>query len=217
MTQRFANQLSLLALVMLCCACGGPTQTVTEAQPMAQKQRWYWVGSTSYLNHVSPSKPENYWLEVDGERAQLKADCNNASAKAATTHEGRLWISGIATTRIACPPGGLENTYIKQLGQTATTEQHGDALRITLSQYGDAMFFARDPAARFSSYRCEGGESMALIAHAKTLHIWLGDQYSQISADGKNTVTVQEQGKLLSLEERGEAIASNCRKLIPSR
>jgi len=207
----------LFCIAALCSACGGPTQSIPESQPIAHKQRWYWMGSTSYQNHISPSTSENYWLEIDGEQARLKADCNNASAKAATTVEGRLWLNGIATTRIACPAGSSENIYLKQLSQTATTEQRGEVLRVTLTQYGDAMYFARDAAARFSSYRCEGGESLALIAQAQTLHVWLGDQYRQIKSGGDNKLSVQEKGKTIDLEDSGESIAGNCHKMITSK
>ena len=213
MPRTFLYKSVLLSLSALCVSCGGVTQTSNEAQPMTQKQRWYWLGSTSYAGHNRPGKPENYWLEIDGERAQLQADCNSANAKAATTHEGRLWITNIASTKTGCGTGSLGTTFIKQLGQTLITEQRGQVLRIPLSQYGDAMFFALEPTARFASYRCDGGESMAVIALARNTHIWLGDQYSQAAGDNYAPPKGDDTREALSHNDSIDASPANCRKL----
>ncbi|MBK9392510.1 MAG: META domain-containing protein [Uliginosibacterium sp.] len=103
------------------------------------------MGSTSYASHLRTSDPENYWFEVNDERAVIQADCNKVSAKAMTTHEGRLWISNFASTKVNCPAGSLGAMFTKQLSQTQITEQRGQVLRISLSQYGDSMFLLARP------------------------------------------------------------------------
>jgi heat shock protein HslJ len=208
MPKTLFKNLVLISLSALCTSCGSLSQISHEAQPITQKLRWHWLGSTSYASHLRTSDPENYWFEVNDERAVIQADCNKVSAKAMTTHEGRLWISNFASTKVNCPAGGLGAMFTKQLSQTQITEQRGQVLRISLSQYGDSMFFGLDPTARFASYRCDGGESMAVIAQGKTAHMWLGDQYSQVGAEdgrGESAGSRVNEGGI-------EAAAANCRK-----
>jgi hypothetical protein len=184
MPQRTAfAHLVLSALSALCVSCASTTSNSHDAQPITQQQRWYWLGSTSYANHLRANPPSNYWLEIDGEHAVIQADCNKVQAKSMTTHEGRLWLSNLTATKVSCPAGGLGSAFTKQLNQTQITERRGSVLRISLSQYGDAMFFVLDPTAQFSSYRCEGGEPMAVIAQAQSIHLWLGDQYSHVARE----------------------------------
>jgi len=206
----------ILSLILMLTDCASDSsQDEQEVQLMAQKQRWYWMGSTSLQKHVRPEHPENYWLEVDDERVTLQADCNHGSAKASATHEGRLWIEKVTTARVACPKGSLENTFIKQLAESSRAEQHGSVLRIGLNQYGEAMYFSRTPGARFSSYRCQGGETMALIAQERKLSIWLGEDFRLIKAEGEQKLSLQEQNNTLLLDDGKEAIAEGCHKISP--
>lgn len=205
--------LTLTALSVLCMSCANSTSNSYDAQPITQKQRWYWLGSTSYAHHIRTNPPSSYWLEVDGERAVIQADCNKVQAKAMTTHEGRLWLSNLTATKASCSAGSLGTTFTRLLSQTQITEQRGQVLRVSLSQYGDAMFFGLDPTAHFSSYRCEGGESMAVISQAQHTHLWLGDQYSHIAREDPSAQQKQESdGAKPDSDDIAAAATAACRK-----
>lgn len=177
--------ISLLALQ----ACASTSEGSSEARTISHKQRWYWLGSSSLQDHHRPEDPRNYWLEVDGENVVLQADCNHASAQAISTVGGRLWIKGIATTRMACPNGRTESLFLRQIGRINAAEQRSTVLKASLEQYGEAMFFSLDPEDKFDPYLCEGGENLAQITHKRGISIWKGEEYSEY----KNTHKSEEE------------------------
>ncbi|WP_018607301.1 hypothetical protein [Uliginosibacterium gangwonense] len=220
--RQFGRTLALLigAIIMLG-ACSSQPEVQTEALPIAKKQRWYWMGSTSYLDYIGPPHAADYWIEIGDDwmglgnsQATIHTACKQAVANATTTKQGRLWLKGISAKQVSCSADKLEAAFIKQLTRISITEQWGDVLRITLDQYGDAMYFSRNPEAGFASYRCSATESLAAITSGATLSVWLGDKFNQIKEPGVASSAAQA-SEHSSLQQSEDALAANCRKMFP--
>ena len=64
---------------------------------------------------VVPEDASNYTLAfgADG-RASILADCNRGTGSYTSESPGQLTFGPVATTRMACPEGSLEDTFLAQ-------------------------------------------------------------------------------------------------------
>jgi heat shock protein HslJ len=102
---------------------------------------WMWVRSVTPVEVIAPSDPAGYTFELGADgRASVRADCNRGSG-AYTLDGPALHFGPVAITRMACPPGSLDDRFLKQLGGAAHTFWQGDTLMIDLVADSGTMRF----------------------------------------------------------------------------
>ncbi len=132
---------------------GNPTSNVEiVVQPVAAPSApatseltgvvWLWQGTTDATGKTTtPDDPNKYTLEFlpDG-RVHAVADCNSANGPY-TVEGASLSIGPLAGTLVACPPGSLSDTYLKQLQNAGTYVMSEGSLIINLkADSGDMKF-----------------------------------------------------------------------------
>lgn len=87
-----------------------PAQTLTGTV-------WKWTGSLfNDGKQVTPGDPNQYLLSfLAGGQVSIKADCNQVGGTY-TTDGNQLTITLGPSTLVACPPGSLDQEYLRQLG-----------------------------------------------------------------------------------------------------
>ncbi len=85
-------------------------------------------------NEVTVDRPERYTLrfEDDG-RVRVRADCNVCGGRFELA-DGRLTISSLFCTRVACPPGSLFNDYVLLLERESDTDRDPRTLVLRSSE-----------------------------------------------------------------------------------
>ncbi len=103
---------------------------------------WKWQ-QTLYPNdtRVVPANSENYTLKLlpDG-KINMRADCNLGGG-IYTLRGNEISIEITYTTRAACPPGSLEQDYIRDLNAAAIYFFKADALYVNLKNSAGTMKF----------------------------------------------------------------------------
>jgi len=139
------------ALVLLLCGCTASPQKSTlppvtpimipPAMPAAQDLAggpWHWEGPQG-----GTIARERYTLEFTGDgRVLVLADCNRGSARYTQEAGGRLTLTPIASTKMACPAGSQDAAFLRQLGDVESFGFDGGALRLQL-RGGATMRFVR--------------------------------------------------------------------------
>lgn len=71
-------------------------------------------------SQVVPNMPSNYTVEfmADG-TMQVQADCNRGRGSFTTDPDGRLTVTPIATTMMACPEGSVGGEFVEALNNSA--------------------------------------------------------------------------------------------------
>ena len=110
---------------------------------------WKWQQSI-YNNDTKamPATPENYTLKLlpDG-KVSIRADCNLGGGVYRLEGE-RISIQITHTTRAACPPESLEQTYIRDLNGAAIYSLKASFLCIDLKYDTGTMKFIRKYSAK---------------------------------------------------------------------
>jgi heat shock protein HslJ len=105
---------------------------------------WKWEESL-YNNDTRtvPPNPENYTLKLlpDG-KVSIRADCNLGGG-VYRLDESKISIEITHTTRAACPPESLDQTYIRDLNAAASYFMKGDIVYIDLKHDSGTMTFKR--------------------------------------------------------------------------
>jgi len=149
---RYVIALRASALVLLLAACAPappkaalPPVTpimIPPAMPAAQDLTggtWHWEGPQG----GAPVPRERYTLEFTGDgRVIVLADCNRGSSRYTQEAGGRLTLTPIASTKMACPDGSQDATFLRQLGTVEGFGFEGAALRLAL-RGGGTMRFVR--------------------------------------------------------------------------
>jgi heat shock protein HslJ len=87
--------------------------------------------------------PEHYTLEflADG-RLALRADCNRGGGQYTLQSGGRVTISALATTKMACPAGSQDTQFLRALADAERYAIENRALRLTLARGAGVMEFS---------------------------------------------------------------------------
>ncbi|UCH23203.1 MAG: META domain-containing protein [Deltaproteobacteria bacterium] len=105
---------------------------------------WQWQ-QTRYNNdqQAAPDDPPRYTIvfQPDG-RLNIRADCNRAGGKY-TVQDSRLTIEVTHSTRAACPPDSLEQTFLKNLNAAAIYFMREGHLYIDLKYDSGTMKFSK--------------------------------------------------------------------------
>ena len=90
-----------------------------------------------------PSDPDQYTLTfLPGGQISIRADCNQGGG-IYTLNASRLTIEITHTTMAACPPGSLEQKYIRYLNAVAGFFIKGDALYLDIKYDTGTMTFSK--------------------------------------------------------------------------
>ena len=103
---------------------------------------WTWRQTLmSDDKRIQPDAPERYTLTFQpGGSVAVRADCNRGSGRYAL--EGGAFSFGpMALTRAMCPPGSMDNEFLKQLGAVSGQLMKGGELVLTLKFDSGSMFF----------------------------------------------------------------------------
>lgn len=92
-----------------------------------------------------PNAPENYTIEFMGDGSVVvQADCNRGRGSFSTATDNRLNITGVATTRMACPPGSSDATFLRGLDSANSYFFRDGQLIIELMYDSGSMIFSAD-------------------------------------------------------------------------
>jgi hypothetical protein len=200
-------------------AAPGPDTSTkpSAARPWLAASSWYWLGTGSAAEFVSPADPGNFNLEfLDGGQLAAQIDCNRGSAS--WQQEGSvLRIDPVATTRMACSPGSQGARFARQLGQVRSAALVRGLLELGTGDAG-TMVFARDPDWRLNRYDCPGGSPLQVavgrgqaVVRLRT-NSWSMAQQSvgsgQRFAEGNAILIIR--GPDANLIEGGKQIAGPC-------
>jgi heat shock protein HslJ len=111
----FSLSISLIIVMPVAsrCACSAEKPSLTDTI-------WRWQGSL-YNNGTEsvPTDADRFTLTLQSDgRVNIRADCNRGGGTY-MLDEKKLSITITHTTRAACPPGSLEQPYIRDLNDVA--------------------------------------------------------------------------------------------------
>ncbi len=98
---------------------------------------WQWR-STRFPDGrtVEPKAPERYTLIFQpGGRVLLQADCNRGSG-GYEVNGPAMRFTPAALTRMACPPGSQDGTFVEQIGRVSAYAVNGGELALALRDGG---------------------------------------------------------------------------------
>jgi heat shock protein HslJ len=129
----------------------GADLPVIEAQqitPGLTGITWQWLSLTDPLGVTAVNDPASYTILFNNDgSAPIKADCNNVGATY-TTDGSAISITPGPSTRVACPEGSLEETFLNGLTNAAITFfQNGDLYLDLAADAGTMRFSAASSAA----------------------------------------------------------------------
>jgi heat shock protein HslJ len=117
---------------------GGRLRTAEAAMGL-----WQWEATVTPVEQIGSGNPERYTLELQpGGVALVRADCNRGRGSY-TIGDGRVSFGPIATTRMACPPGSLDDRYLRDLQRATIFFVEGGKLFLDLPMDSGTMRFAR--------------------------------------------------------------------------
>jgi heat shock protein HslJ len=135
----------ILCLALLNCAgsqgTSDPPLRIRAPEAVTGKV-WQWERTVTPVETVESPAPDRYTLELaPNGRLLVRADCNRGTG-AYRIGTGTLAIGPIATTRMACPPGSLDASYLGDLHRAAGFFVEGGQLFIELPVDSGTMRFA---------------------------------------------------------------------------
>ncbi|BDG03126.1 META domain-containing protein [Anaeromyxobacter oryzae] len=156
-----------ISVLLLAAACAAPERVappavaapgVRPAQPTIVGTTWLWGQTIDPERSWVPADPARYTLELGGDgTVDVLADCNRGRGRYA--HDGsRLEIGPLATTRMACPPGSLDDRYLKQVAGIRSVAVVAGLLRADLLADSGTMWFVAERDALAASYACADGK-----------------------------------------------------------
>ena len=114
-----------------------------SAAPEVVGVTWQWQSTQTPVEKVTVDAPERYTLELGpGGEVYVQADCNRLRGTYTLT-EAHITIALTATTRAACPPGSLDDRFIKELSAAVIYFTEGEELFLDLPYDSGTMRFAR--------------------------------------------------------------------------
>ncbi|GAB3267015.1 META domain-containing protein [Chitinimonas naiadis] len=165
--------LLLTMLVIAGCATstggGGSSSTTNSGQttllgalsggPKLVGTRWAWAETTTPSGRLVAPRTGLYLLDFAGDGyVRVTADCNRGSAKYALDGK-KLTMGQVATTRMACPPGGQGSRFTADLGRAVQATTADTDLLLSLPAETAVMRFA---PLKQNRYVCQGGLKFSL-------------------------------------------------------
>lgn len=133
-----------VAMTLAGCAAGpGDNAPARVRSPEAiTGKAWQWAGTVTPTGTIDPPAPERYTLELaPNGRLLVRADCNRGTGRY-RIGAGTIALGPIATTRMACPPGSLDATYLADLQRATAFFVERGHLHLALPAESGTMRFA---------------------------------------------------------------------------
>ncbi|MGQ0549074.1 MAG: YbaY family lipoprotein [Armatimonadota bacterium] len=105
---------------------------------------WYWQGTLMHDgSQFIPDDRRRYTVFFSRHaRVAVRADCNRGVGRYVL--RGRvLTISGLALTKVACPPGSLERRFLAQLNDVGSLFRRRELLHLKIKYDSGAMTFGK--------------------------------------------------------------------------
>lgn len=119
--------------------------TATEAGRLVGST-WYWRGTRMNDGaRFQPADPGRYTVEfASNGRVVVRADCNRATGPYRLRGTA-VTISPLAVTRAMCPPGSLDQPFVKNLGEVHSYSIRAGILLLELKADSGTMRFSQLP------------------------------------------------------------------------
>ena len=143
-SRRHAGRAVILGALLAGCGAGlGEDAPVRNRAPEAVTGKvWQWERTVTPVETVESPAPDRYTLELaPNGRLLVRADCNRGTGTY-RIGAGTIAIGPIATTRMACPPGSLDASYLRDLQRAAAFFVESGNLFIELPVDSGTMRFA---------------------------------------------------------------------------
>ncbi len=125
------------------CSPASHGQSRTRAPDAVTGAAWQWETTVTPVERIGSAAPERYTLELQpGGVALVRADCNRGRGSY-EIGEGRIKLSVIGMSRMACPPGSLDTRYLEDLQRATTFFVEDGRLHLELRMDSGTMRFAR--------------------------------------------------------------------------
>ena len=142
--QRNTRLAVILGALLAGCGAGpGDGAPARDRAPDAVTGKvWQWERTVTPVETVESPAPDRYTLELaPNGRLLVRADCNRGTGTY-RIGAGTIAIGPIATTRMACPPGSLDASYLRDLQRAAAFFVESGNLFIELPVDSGTMRFA---------------------------------------------------------------------------
>jgi heat shock protein HslJ len=138
---------TLIALCLAGCAAerGDSAALRTRTPDAVTSGIWQWERTVTPVETIASPAPDRYTIELaTNGRMLLRADCNRGTGSYQIS-EGKLAFAPIATTRMACPPGSLDQRFLRDLERANSFFVEGGKLFIELPMDSGTLHFRREP------------------------------------------------------------------------
>jgi len=143
------QKLFLACSALLALVCAAPSQASgpeRSADPQAVLGKtWQWEGTVTPVEKIAVRNPENYTILLkDGGKVEARFDCNRGGG----TYElaaGKLTFGPMMSTRMACPEGTLDASFMRDLARVASFFLEEGSLYLELPLDSGTMRFRQAP------------------------------------------------------------------------
>jgi heat shock protein HslJ len=127
---------------------GSPRTVHAGGSPEITGAVWQWQGTATAMEPLIPDDPSLYTITfLPNGTVAVRADCNRVTGSYELSGTALTLLSGpTATTLAACPPGSLDQAFLRQLSQAATVRRVDARLFIRLGEDAATMVFVAAPA-----------------------------------------------------------------------
>jgi len=136
-----------LAVILgaLLAGCGAAPDNGAPARDRAPvsvtSKVWQWERTVTPIETVESPAPDRYTLELSPNgRLLARADCNRGTGSY-RIGAGTIAIGPVATTRMACPPGALDASYLRDLQRASSFFVEGGSFFVELPADSGTMQF----------------------------------------------------------------------------
>ena len=119
-----------------------PVPVAAASAPASPVGAWRWVSIVTPVETVTAPTTGQYTLVLTDSSVHGVADCNRLTGQA-TIADKSLTFGPIATTRMACPQGGMGDRYLRFLGGAANWFFRDDTMFVDLKMDSGTMRFVR--------------------------------------------------------------------------
>lgn len=136
--------LLMLPVILAACSTLDEPQRSHDPQTIVNKT-WQWQGTVTPVETIVSPNPERYTMKLsENGRAEVRFDCNRGGGNYQIS-DGKLSFSPMISTRMACPEGGLDYLFGKQLQEVVSFFIENDELYLELPVDAGTMRFRLQP------------------------------------------------------------------------
>lgn len=143
----FARWATAIVAGALACASHDRAQEKPHHRAELKGTSWQLVEIRTADGQVTrPDDPSKYTLEFASEgRLSARIDCNRGTGTWKEERAGELTLGALATTRAMCPPGSLDDRFVRDLPRVRSYVTEDGRLFLNLTADGEV--YALEPLA----------------------------------------------------------------------